>query len=400
MLTTTPIVTRIIDTDTHFTEPPDLWTTRLPRSWGESVMHVRWDEASQAEVWAAGGHILGRAWGLLSYGIPRANSENTRPARKQDVHVATWDQAERVKVMDSMGIRTAVLYPNVAGLEPSRFRSMGSSELAIAHLRAYNDYQVEWAGNYPGRFVPMLVIPFWDLDAAVEEIERAQGRGFGGIVTTGAPQYHGEPFLADPHWDRLWSACVAAGLSVSFHIGNGSAPPPVNQQKSATASLVTYELETVMPPKTHLGYSAVPAMLNNGLQLLDLLLSGILVKHPALKFVSVESGLGWVPFVLEAADYHFVKARGEEAHPWGDLLPSDLFHRQVYVNYWFERLQPWHVELVGADNILFETDFPHRTCLEPADLAAALDRLNALPEDVREQILCRNAATLYNLDPS
>jgi uncharacterized protein len=378
----------IIDTDTHVTEPPDLWTSRLPSSWGDSVMHVRWDDEHQADVWVVGDEIIGRTWGLLAYGSRHvAGSEADRPKTRNDVHPATWDQAERVKVMDSIGIRTAVLYPNYGGLSARRFINMKSLEIAEAHLRAYNDYQLEWANNFPGRFVPMLVIPFWDLPGAVTEIERMAGKGFGGIVTTGAPQIHGQPLIADPHWNPLWQACVDANLSVSFHIGSGNSNAP------------SAMLESLMPPATHLAYTAVPAMLENSRFLLDLLLSGVLVRYPTLKFASVESGLGWVPFVLEAADYHFKKARNElRDHPWGDLLPSDLFRRQVYVNFWFEHLQPSLVEAVGVDNILFETDFPHRTCLEKEDVDQVLAEMYAnLQPDVCEKILWRNAADLYSL---
>jgi predicted TIM-barrel fold metal-dependent hydrolase len=382
----------IIDTDTHFTEPPDLWTTRLPSKWGDDVMHVVWDDKRQAEVWTVGEAVLGGAWSLLSYATKVADSEETRPKTRDDVHPATWDQAERVKVMDALGIRTALLYPNFAGLHPTRFRgAFASNEIAEAHIRVYNDYQVEWAANYPGRFIPMLVVPFWDLPAAVKEIERMAGHGFGGIVTTGAPHVHSQPYLADTHWDPMWQACVDQGLSVSYHIGN-----------AGLSDFSSPELEALMPPATNLGYQAVPLMLENGKQVLDLLLSGVLARFPALDFVSVESALGWVPFVLEAADYHFKKARKNFAsHPWGDLLPSDLFHRQVYVNYWFEHLQQWQIDAIGEDRILFETDFPHRTCLEEADVKYAIGTLmSEISEEVREKILWRNASKLYHLADS
>jgi predicted TIM-barrel fold metal-dependent hydrolase len=291
--------------------------------------------------------------------------------------------------MDDIGIRTAVLYPNFAGLLPGNFTAMNSAEIAAAHLSAYNDYQLEWASNYPGRFVPMLVVPFWDVRAAVAEIERMTGKGFGGIVTTGAPHGHGQPFLGDRHWDPMWQACVDANFSVSFHVANGKASDFMDPRR-----------DKIMPPATNMAYHAGPAMLENAKQVTDLLLSGVLVRFPTLEFVSVESGMGWVPFVLESADYHFKKARRAFAtHPWGDLLPSDLFRRQVYVNFWFEHLQSWEIEAIGEDHILFETDFPHRTCLEKPGVEEALRVLRAeMSPAVQEKVLWRNAARLYHLD--
>jgi len=380
------VSTKIIDADTHFTELPDLWTSRLPSKFGDEIMHVQWNEQAQADVWVSRDKVIMRAWGHLAYAHPRANSEDERPATRSEVHIATWDQAERIKVMDDIGIESAVLYPNVGGLSPARLlNAMSSHQMATAHVSAYNDGQLEWALNYPGRFIPMLVVPFWDLPAAVHEIERNAGKGFGGIVMTGAPYVHGSPFLADPVWDPMWAACVAANLSVSFHVAGGGSHP-----------LLSLEHEKFMAPATNLPYTAVPLMLANGNQIADVLLSGILLRFPALKFVSVESGLGWVPFVLETVDYFFKKARNDREHPWGDLLPSDLFKTNMYINWWFEELGQWHIESAGENNILFETDFPHRACLEKADVAEAIDsKMTAVSAELREKILWKNSAELY-----
>jgi predicted TIM-barrel fold metal-dependent hydrolase len=82
------------------------------------------------------------------------------------------------------------------------------------------------------------------------------------------------------------------------------------------------------------------------------------------------------------------------------MLPSEYFRRQVYANYWFEKLEQWHVDAIGADHILFETDLPHPTCLEGDEVGAAIDRgLSHHPEALQEKILWRNAAALYGLDP-
>src|SRR5258706_14947551 len=102
------------------------------------------------------------------------------------------------------------------------------------------------------------------------------------------------------------------------------------------------------------------SFLENAKAVADLLLSGILPRFPTLQFVSVESGMGWVPFVLEALDTRFKKNGVRKSNPeYGDMLPSDYFHRQVSVNFWFEELTPFHLQRVGLDRLLWETDFPH-----------------------------------------
>jgi predicted TIM-barrel fold metal-dependent hydrolase len=291
--------------------------------------------------------------------------------------------------MDEVGVRTAVLYPNVGGLNARHFRAMRDPRMAEAHVQAYNDYQVDFCANYPGRFLPMLVVPFWEIGEAVAEIERMTGKGFGGIVMTGAPQYHDQPFIADTHWDRLWAATQAAGLSVSFHVGNGN-PGDVMAPERLRDDL----------PGVTLTRSATFPFLENGKQVTDLVLSGVLNRFPGLMFASVESGVGWVPFVLECMDYHYKRTTGGLPNlPWGDMLPSDLFRRQIYMNFWFEKLEQWHVDAIGEDHILFETDFPHPTSLgvEEARDAVATG-LAGFSQDLKEKILWRNAARLYGLD--
>jgi len=130
-------------------------------------------------------------------------------------------------------------------------------------------------------------------------------------------------------------------------------------------------------------------------------MSGVLERFPRLRFVSVESAIGWIPFLLESLDFHYKKYE-----PWlersdinKDMLPSDYFHRQVYANFWFEQLEPWHLDAIGADNLLFETDYPHQTCLSGSEITDSIEAgLAGVSDEVRQKILWRNAASLFNLD--
>lgn len=145
--------------------------------------------------------------------------------------------------------------------------------------------------------------------------------------------------------------------------------------------------------------SSCKLFLGLGMQLADLLLSGVPGRFPDLKFVSVESGIGWVPFVLEAADYSLSQADASDRRAF-DLKPSEYFARQVYACYWFERDASRHFEKVGVDNILFETDFPHPTCLYGNVAETIESGLGAEDADVRSRILYGNSAKLYGLEPS
>jgi len=376
---------RIIDTDTHIIESPDLWTARLPESWGDRRLHIEWDETSAREMWCIGDRRVKPAWSGAAYGRRTDGFENP-PATRNDTHPATWDVNERVKLMDTWGIELAVLYPNIAGFTFDPFVDYPDAEISAAHVSAYNDWQLEWVRSHPGRFIPMMAMTYWDISRAVKEIERLADDGFGGIVITGAPHQHSLPPLRDEHWDPLWGACQEAGLTVSFHVANGDVSLELQ------ADRVALEGEDIKEARV-----STAMYLENAKQATDLLLSGVLARFPDLRFAIVESGMGWVPFVLENVDQRFKRNRIDRQHPeFGDLLPSDLFRRQVFVNFWFEELTDFHIDRIGIESLLFETDFPHNTGIYNDNFNDTLAiAFGSQPDHVRQTILWDNPARMY-----
>jgi uncharacterized protein len=137
-----------------------------------------------------------------------------------------------------------------------------------------------------------------------------------------------------------------------------------------------------------------------------LIFGGVCHRFPRLNFVSVESGVGWVPFMLESRDWQWTMVGVHDEHPEYDLLPSEYFHRQIYACFWFERgsLRA-ALDLIGDDNILYETDFPHPTSMSPGPASAATTPheyirqvLGDLPDSTVRTLLHDNAAKLYRLD--
>jgi uncharacterized protein len=145
---------------------------------------------------------------------------------------------------------------------------------------------------------------------------------------------------------------------------------------------------------------SVDIFLRNGTQMIDLIMSGVLARYPKIRFVSVESGIGWIPFVLEALDYQFHGNDVAEEHPEFDLLPSQYFARNVYACYWFEQTAPRRlIDKVGVDNILFETDFPHPTSLYGDEVHARIKGgLSDCTEEVQRKILWGNGQKLYKVE--
>jgi hypothetical protein len=118
----------------------------------------------------------------------------------------------------------------------------------------------------------------------------------------------------------------------------------------------------------------------------------------------VESGVGWIPSYLEAADWQFVNSQTRKEHPEYDLLPSEYFRRQIYGTFWFEGTSAFDALREYPDNIMFETDFPHPTSLSPGPNSSAPnpkdmidDELSQLPEDVLGKVLEGTATRVYGL---
>lgn len=387
----------IIDTDSHVNEPPDLWTSRMSaKKWGDLVPHVRWNDAADSEFWFVGDTPIATVGTCLM--VPGPDGEPVRsPTFPQmarsyaDMHPSAYDATARLAVMDRYGIQAASLYPNLGFVGPDVYAAFGTTtlEFRTEALRAYNDFLLEWASTDPDRLISLACIPYWDVDAAVAEIERAAAMGHKGLVSTGKPQEHGQPFFVDPHWDPMWAAAQETGLSISFHVAGGDVSRHMND---ARIDAEGWRATLVRLTTSYFFESAI--------ELSDLLMSGVLARYPRLRFISVESGIGWIPFLLESVDEHFKKyAPALERPEFEDgMLPSDYFHRQVYANYWFEKLEPWHLDVIGADSLLFETDYPHQTCLGPEEIAHAVEvGLGGVDDEVRQKILWRNAADLFGL---
>jgi len=280
------------------------------------------------------------------------------------------------------------LYPNVGGCGSQAFFGLKDPDLMLACVRAYNDFLLDCISPDPRRFIPIMATPFWDVEASAREIERCAKLGHKGILFSGAPQSHGIPILASRHRDPLWQAAVDRELPVSFHIAAATFDEGFSPER----------VEATGAGGTN-GFVAISLFLDDGKQLTDLLFSGVLPRFPELKILSVDSGVGFRPFILEACDYTFEYGNVRRDRPEVELKPSEYFARKVYGCYIFEEKGPREaIESIGADNILFETDYPHPVCLygnvrEKID--AALGDISA---EARHKVLFGNAANPYKID--
>jgi predicted TIM-barrel fold metal-dependent hydrolase len=383
---------KVIDTDAHVIEPYDLWTSRISvKKWGDRVPHVKWDENLQEDAWFFGSERVGPAASAAQAGWSEYPPDH--PPRLADVDPATWDPVKRLGWMDEHGVWAQVLYPNVAGFGAGKFLAVRDPELMIECVRAYNDFLTEYSATDTRRYIPIMAIPFWDLDATETEIKRCVELGHKGIIMSGEPGYWGLPKLGDSYWNRLWGIAQEAELSINFHIGSGD------------MSIFDSVTEDAGRHANYAGFSMQFGM-SNAKVIAVLITSGVCHRYPRLNFVSVESGVGWLPFALEGMDWQWRNCGVPLEHPEYDLLPSEYFKRQIYGCFWFETdTARAAVDFLGPDCLLYETDFPHPTSMAPGPATSAISprdfissNLGDWSEEELQKILHGNAARIYHTD--
>ena len=379
----------VIDVDAHITEPPDLWTSRAPAGYADRVPRVV--DVDGVPMWSFDGVLLDNRRVNLSSVIRPDGQKVPGPAffefDRDEIHPASSDMHARLEFLDGQGIHAQVLYPNVAGFGAQKFAEVADPELRRLCVTIFNDAMTEVQEESGDRLLPMALMPWWDPAASAAEVHRTAVAGLRGVNICSDPQVRGAPELWQPEWERFWEACAEHRQSVNFHIGAsessmswyGTSPWPGldGEQKLAIGSAMMY--------------------LSNARILANLIFSGVLERHPDVQFVSVESGIGWIPFFLESLDYQLYESSPSVVDAL-TMLPSEYFRRQVFGCFWFEhRMLGPVIDALGPSQVLFETDFPHPTCLYPDPIAAAAEALDGLGADVARRVLQDNAAALYRV---
>jgi predicted TIM-barrel fold metal-dependent hydrolase len=389
---------RVIDTDAHVTEPADLWTSRLPSRWVDKAPTLERVDATGSLHWRIGTWLSSPIGNSAVAGWPEYYPSTPHDFGEMDP--ACFDAKARLERMDEYGVWAQVLYPNVLGFESALFMTL-DQELATECVRAWNDYITEWASAAPDRLIPLTMLPVWDVEASVAELQRGQELGHRGALFAGHLERVGLPHIFDPHWDRLYAAAQEANASLNLHIGFSALSEAEAVERSDRKMMDAFLVDDIDWAMFLKG--VVLTFANNQSTISDLVVGGVCHRFPDLKFVSAESGFGYLPYLAEILDWQWLNNGGTSRHP-DRLLPSEYVRRQIYATFWFERDSLSLLHLF-EDNVMFETDFPHPTSLTPGPASVSgrpsdviADHLAAVPEQIRRKVLHDNAARLYKLD--
>jgi predicted TIM-barrel fold metal-dependent hydrolase len=226
-------------------------------------------------------------------------------------------------------------------------------------------------------------------------MERCKEKGHKGILFAHTFEALGLPNLHDERWVPILDAAQSLELPVNFHIGFNAGA------SDETADIFADQLH--MPRRDTVEQTAL-AFMSNARAITMLIVHGVCERFPRLKFVPVESGFGWIPFLLQGLDWQWRNNAMRTEHP-GWLLPSEYFRRQIYATMWFERPALEHLD-EWQDNVMWETDYPHPTAQwptpssdAPMPSAAAIEAtLGHVSPAVRRKVLHDNAVGVYALD--
>ncbi|HJQ83793.1 MAG TPA: amidohydrolase family protein [Candidatus Binatia bacterium] len=360
---------RIVSCDDHMDVnalPPDLWTSRLPERLRAAGPRVQ--ETSNGRFWFLGDAPVWRSGGvsaLLPSAIVRAGIEDDgyRPSNPR----------LRLADMDRDGVEGSVIYGPITGLTPAAMRDV---ELRHACHRAYNDWAAEFNATDLGRLCMLALLPADDPGAAAAEVERVAARGHRGVqlghFETSTP-------IHDPGWEPLWAACAETGLPLSFHLIGGTYLvhiKPGSWEMAAFAAVAPMQLDEVLATITT---------------------CGILERHPRLRVVLGESGIGWVPYVLERLETELDKYAGRMRDYRPALRPTELFRRQVFVTFEEDRVGVDLIPHIGADNVMWASDYPHPDSTFPRSREAVEETFRNVAPEITRKVVAENCARLYGL---
>ena len=368
---------KLVSADGHVNPLPTFWKEYLPKRFQDSA--PRLEQTGDGDFVVFEGKrtpflIIGSLAGtdVKDYKVTGTVKE-TRPGG--------WEPRERLKDLAIDDVDAEVLY----GGGPL---SASDPEMHLASYRAYNTWLSDFCSQAPDQLLGMAYIPIGNVEKAIDELRFAAGRGLRGVVIPAYPPDEGateggaimpgdpnsERSYGDPEFEPFWQAAVELNMPLNVHLG------------ARRADLRPHRF--------------LPAMTGSKLALGEVVavfvFSGILQRHPGLKFVSVESGVGWFAFCAEYMDHVWDRHRYWTESPLKER-PSFYMDRQVYGTFLDDKVGVQLRNVAGAHNIMWSSDYPHSETTWPNSWKMIEEHFVGVPEDEKQRIICGNVVDLYQL---
>jgi predicted TIM-barrel fold metal-dependent hydrolase len=377
----------VYDADNHLYETEDAFTRHLPDAHRNLFRFVEVDGRKKLVV-----------RGTITEFIPNPTFEViARPGAHMDFYAARNDEGKslreltgepmrcipafrspepRLELLDEQGIHATVIFPTLASLMEERL--IDDPDLTQIAISAFNEWlHDEWTYDYRGRIFATPIVNPCVLDAGIAELERLTERGAKAVLLRPAPvsglRGTRSPFL--PEFDPFWARIQEAGLLVALHASDSGYQTYLNTWEGKSGEYVAFR------PKTF------AAVADDGRAIQDALASaichGMLTRFPGVRLMSVENGGSWVGHLVRNLEIAYKKMPNEFAEH-----PRDVFHRNVWINPFWEDSVTGLIDLVGAERVCFGSDFPHPEGL--ADPVGWRTEIEALPADDVRRIMSSN----------
>ena len=371
----------LVSVDDHSIEPPDMYDRHLPEKFKSLAPKiVRNDQG--IDLWVFQGQETSTPFGMAAtVGWPH-DEWGFNPGSFTELRPGCFDIHERVRDMNANGVLASMCFPTMAGFNARTFTEAGDKDISLVMLQAYNDWHIdEWCATYPGRFIPLGIVPMWDVDLAVQEVHRIAKKGCRAISFLEAPHSQGYPSFLSGHWDPMLEAIVGENMVLCLHIGGAS-------------SLV------MQPPEAPIDHMIVIPTQVTMLVAQDLLFGPTLRKFPGLRVALSEGGIGWIPFYLDRVDRHF-KNQTWLHNDFGGKLPSEVFREHILACFITDPSGLEARHRIGVDILAWECDYPHTDTTWPESpelLWRELQDARTTDEEV-DRITWQNALRFFDWDP-
>jgi predicted TIM-barrel fold metal-dependent hydrolase len=369
---------KAVSVDDHLIEHPRVWQDRLPKKYLDAGPRIV-DIESGGQQWCYQGVVDGSTGLSAVAGTPN-QERGLDPRRFDEMRPGYYDPVARLADMDLDGVSVQLNFPNWPGFAGSRFlRVGGDMDLNLLCVEAYNDFVIdEWCAAAPDRYIPLIILPLWDPDLCVAEIQRCAPRGVRAIAFPDNPALLNLPSFYTDHWDKVFSAAEDADLVLCMHFGGSGAVPLISSDAPNAVSVVL------------LGITLFDSMT-------EIVLSPVFHNHPRLKIAYSEGEIGWLPYAMMRIDQvweHYRHYRLEKKIN-ADVRPSDLIRQHIWGCFIDDPVGIQMRHEIGVDRILWESDYPHADSLFPRSRSHITEVLTDVPDKEAAMIVEHNARSLF-----
>lgn len=389
----------VFDADNHFYETREALTKYLPDAQKNAIdfvdVHGRTKIVVRGEI---SNYIpnptfdrVGRPGAQEEYfklGNPDGKSYRDIIGRGIDCPPAFREASARLELMDEQGIDYAMMYPTLASLVEERMRD--DPDLCAAAIHALNLWMLEaWPYAYENRIFSTPVITPGLVDKAIEELEFAVEHGARAILMRPAPAwgYRGPRSFGLPEFDPYWERVQDSGVLVVIHASDSGYTRYTNEWEGVHGEALAFGEPQLFSAVVEGDYRAIRDAAT------ALICHGVLWRFPKLRIALVENGAGWVPPLLSQLDHAYAKM----PHLYPER-PSDTFKRHFWMHPFHEEDPRELVKLLGADHVVFGSDYPHVEGL--ADPLSWADELHGLSDEDLRKVMGGNMIELLGLTVS